>query len=72
MSELYFVQEPWGQEEQPAATDGRPSAEEALDAYSQVVTGVARDLAPSVANLRAVVEDGSGNRFLREATRQDT
>src|SRR2546429_303999 len=52
MSELYFVQEPWGQEEQPAATDGRPSAEEALDAYSQVVTGVARDLAPSVANLR--------------------
>jgi serine protease Do len=30
----------------------RPSDAEALDAYSQVVTAVARDLAPSVANLR--------------------
>ena len=43
-------------------TDGRPPGEasgaatpsdgEALDAYSRVVTTVARDLAPSVANLR--------------------
>jgi S1-C subfamily serine protease len=32
--------------------DGRPSDGEALDAYSRVVTTVARDLAPSVANLR--------------------
>jgi S1-C subfamily serine protease len=32
--------------------DGRPSEAEALDAYSRVVTAVARDLAPSVANLR--------------------
>jgi serine protease Do len=32
--------------------DGRPSDDEALDAYSRVVTAVARDLAPSVANLR--------------------
>src|SRR5215211_1709906 len=30
----------------------RPSDDEALDAYSRVVTTVARDLAPSVANLR--------------------
>jgi serine protease Do len=30
----------------------RPSDAEALDAYSRVVTAVARDLAPSVANLR--------------------
>ena len=30
----------------------RPSDDEALDAYSRVVTAVARDLAPSVANLR--------------------
>jgi serine protease Do len=52
MSETYFVQAPRGQEEQPSATNGRPSTDEALDAYSQVVTGVARDLAPSVANLR--------------------
>jgi serine protease Do len=35
-----------------AAGDGRPSDAEALDAYSRVVTSVARDLAPSVANLR--------------------
>jgi S1-C subfamily serine protease len=32
--------------------DGRPADGEALDAYSRVVTAVARDLAPSVANLR--------------------
>jgi serine protease Do len=35
-----------------APSDGRPSDDEALDAYSRVVTAVARDLAPSVANLR--------------------
>jgi serine protease Do len=33
-------------------SDARPSDDEALDAYSRVVTTVARDLAPSVANLR--------------------
>src|SRR4051812_30944216 len=33
---------------------GRPTEDEALDAYSRVVTRVARDLAPSVANLRVV------------------
>jgi S1-C subfamily serine protease len=32
--------------------DDRPADGEALDAYSRVVTSVARDLAPSVANLR--------------------
>ena len=40
----------------PAADNGepqsRPSDSEALDAYSSVVTTIARDLAPSVANLR--------------------
>jgi serine protease Do len=35
-----------------APSEERPSDEEALDAYSRVVTAVARDLAPSVANLR--------------------
>src|SRR5436305_4817062 len=35
-----------------AALDRPPSEAEALDAYSRVVTAVARDLAPSVANLR--------------------
>ena len=34
------------------AAAARPSDAEALDAYSRVVTTVARDLAPSVANLR--------------------
>ncbi|HEX6744612.1 MAG TPA: trypsin-like peptidase domain-containing protein [Solirubrobacteraceae bacterium] len=35
-----------------APFEERPSDDEALDAYSRVVTAVARDLAPSVANLR--------------------
>jgi serine protease Do len=39
-----------GADQRPA--DERPSDGEALDAYSRVVTSVARDLAPSVANLR--------------------
>jgi S1-C subfamily serine protease len=34
----------------------------ALDAYSQVVTGVARRLAPSVANLRVTARTGGGRR----------
>src|SRR3954453_8035667 len=41
-----------GEGEASAAGDGRPSDTDALDAYSRVVTAVARDLAPSVANLR--------------------
>jgi serine protease Do len=35
-----------------STSEERPSDDEALDAYSRVVTAVARDLAPSVANLR--------------------
>jgi len=35
-----------------APSEERPSDDEALDAYSRVVIAVARDLAPSVANLR--------------------
>jgi S1-C subfamily serine protease len=41
-----------GEEASLPRVDGRPSDDEALDAYSRVVTAVARDLAPSVANLR--------------------
>src|SRR5919198_3822925 len=53
MSEVLFVEAPTGHGEPPARdADGRPSDAEALDAYSRVVTTVARDLAPSVANLR--------------------
>src|SRR5437763_892353 len=48
MSELYFVQEPWGQEEQPAATARRPPAEEALDAYPEAVAGVVSALGRSL------------------------
>jgi S1-C subfamily serine protease len=36
----------------PSSEPGTPSDDEALDAYSRVVTTVARDLGPSVANLR--------------------
>src|SRR6476646_6197748 len=43
-----------------AAGDGRPSDDEALDAYSRVVTMVARDLAPRVANLRVSRRLGGG------------
>jgi serine protease Do len=50
-STLYFLA---GAEGAPGRQppEERPSDDEALDAYSRVVTAVARDLAPSVANLR--------------------
>ena len=50
-STLHFLA---GAEGDPARSpsEERPSDGEALDAYSRVVTAVARDLAPSVANLR--------------------
>jgi serine protease Do len=50
-STLYFLDGADGGPARPPAAD-RPSDDEALDAYSRVVTTVARDLAPSVANLR--------------------
>jgi S1-C subfamily serine protease len=51
MSTLHFLA---GAEGAPgrSPSEERPSDDEALDAYSRVVTTVARDLAPSVANLR--------------------
>src|SRR4051794_10926999 len=52
-STLYFLEGADGGPARPAADD-RPSDAEALDAYSRVVTSVARDLAPSVANLRVM------------------
>ena len=50
-STLHFLA---GAEDAPgrSPSEERPSDDEALDAYSRVVTAVARDLAPSVANLR--------------------
>jgi S1-C subfamily serine protease len=56
MSSVLFVEAPGdarnGASIDPPPEPARPSDAEALDAYSQVVTAVARDLAPSVANLR--------------------
>ena len=49
-------------------SDERPSDGEALDAYSRVVTAVARDLAPSVANLR--VTPPPARRAHRDGRRQ--
>jgi serine protease Do len=50
-STMSFLSGTGGEADTPRV-DGRPSDDEALDAYSRVVTAVARDLAPSVANLR--------------------
>jgi S1-C subfamily serine protease len=53
MSRLLFVEASAGTgAQQDGARADRPSEAEALDAYSRVVTSVARDLAPSVANLQ--------------------
>jgi S1-C subfamily serine protease len=50
--------------EQPAATPGAlPSDDEALDAYSRVVTDVAQRLAPSVGNLRVSRRVRGGRRL---------
>src|SRR4051812_12309355 len=55
MSSVLFVEAPAGAADDRNGAGGdhvRPTDAEALDAYSRVVTAVARDLAPSVANLR--------------------
>src|SRR4051794_41283657 len=62
MSSVLFVESANGAGDAPLHADrARPSDAEALDAYSSVVTTVARDLAPSVANLR-VYRRGRGGR----------
>ena len=61
MSNVVLVDGPAGE---PAAGAGeRPSDSEALDAYSSVITAVARDLAPSVANLRVYRRVRGGRRI---------
>ena len=61
MSNVLLVDGPAGE---PAAAAGdRPSDGEALDAYSSVITRVARDLAPSVANLRVYRRVRGGRRI---------
>jgi S1-C subfamily serine protease len=60
MSNVLLVDGPAGD---PVADQlGRPSDGEALDAYSSVITAVARDLAPSVANLRVYRRVRGGQR----------
>ncbi|MDX6708040.1 MAG: hypothetical protein QOI48_3886 [Solirubrobacteraceae bacterium] len=59
MSNVLLVDGPAGE---PAAPSDRPSDGEALDAYSTVVTAVARELAPSVANLRVFRRVRGGRR----------
>jgi serine protease Do len=49
--------------EQPAAPGALPSDDEALDAYSRVVTDVAQRLAPSVGNLRVSRRVRGGRRL---------
>ncbi|HTN23970.1 MAG TPA: trypsin-like peptidase domain-containing protein [Solirubrobacteraceae bacterium] len=60
MSNLVLVDGPSGV---PSAPRDRPSDAEALDAYSTVITTVARDLAPSVANLRVYRRVRGGRRI---------
>ncbi|MEA2148989.1 MAG: hypothetical protein QOD69_819, partial [Solirubrobacteraceae bacterium] len=60
MSNLVLVDGPSGA---PSAPLDRPSDEQALDAYSTVITTVARDLAPSVANLRVYRRVRGGRRI---------
>ena len=59
MSNVLLVDGPSGVAPSPL---GLPSDAEALDAYSTVVTTVARDLAPSVANLRVYRRVRGGRR----------
>jgi serine protease Do len=61
MSNLLLVDGPAG--ETAAGSLDRPSDAEALDAYSTVITTVARDLAPCVANLRVYRRVRGGRRM---------
>lgn len=60
MSNVVLVDGPAG--DPAGAPPERPSDAEALDAYSSVITAVARDLAPSVANLRVLRRVRGGRR----------
>jgi serine protease Do len=61
MSNVLLVDGPAG--DATADRRDRPSDGEALDAYSSVITTVARDLAPSVANLRVYRRVRGGRRI---------
>jgi S1-C subfamily serine protease len=64
MSELRYIDAILGPAQPGATPDSNADlGEEALDAYSQVVSGVARRLAPSVANLRVSRRVRGGRTF---------
>jgi S1-C subfamily serine protease len=62
VSELTFIDALLGPPRPDQPGDGRPSDDEALDAYSRVVMAVAERLAPSVANLRVFRRVRGGRR----------
>jgi S1-C subfamily serine protease len=63
MAELKLVRAQEHDADQPAAPAPLPSDDEALDAYSRVVTTVAERLSPSVANLRVSRRVRGGRRL---------
>ena len=63
MTSLKLVRAEQHDADQPPAAKPLPSDEEALDAYSRVVTTVAERLAPSVANLRVSRRVRGGRRL---------
>jgi len=62
MGELRYIDAILGPAQPGAGPEADPG-EEALDAYSRVVSGVARQLAPSVANLRVARKVRGGRTF---------
>ena len=63
MADLKLVRAERQHSDQPAAPTPLPTDDEALDAYSRVVTTVAERLAPSVANLRVSRRVRGGRRL---------
>jgi S1-C subfamily serine protease len=63
MPDLQLVRAERHESDQPAAPTPLPTDDEALDAYSRVVTTVAERLAPSVANLRVSRRVRGGRRL---------
>ena len=63
MSEIRYIDAILGPKQPDGPGGTHPDDDEALDAYSRVVSGVARTLAPSVANLRVARRVRGGRTF---------
>ncbi len=63
MSELRYIDAILGPQPRDGATPPARTDDEALDAYSRVVSGVAKRLSPSVANLRVARKVRGGRTF---------